>query len=110
MKKKYESFVSKYNASKDKLSSPDQVDSLLKLWKEYLQSLEQQPLSSYTTKELDAYYKNDELKNDLRLMDQLIYGGNNNINPNEITGFLFDFATKRYIHYLEQVSHVRNDK
>ncbi|NJM93315.1 MAG: hypothetical protein HC842_00450 [Cytophagales bacterium] len=44
------------------------------IWKSYLEKLERRPLRKMTTKEIDAYYGQTELKTHLRQLDKKIYG------------------------------------
>ena len=60
--------VSSNNPSK----TPEHV---LAVWKRYMERLEKKPISKLTTKEILVLHNNGQLKENLRIIDRCIYGG-----------------------------------
>jgi hypothetical protein len=75
--KGYESFRSQFDNSIDKLNnefSPQKAEQSLLIWKKYLESLMARPYTKYTSKEIRAIEKNEELGLSLIAIDKMIYG------------------------------------
>lgn len=77
MAKGYESFRAQFDSSVDKLNhefSPQRAEQSLLIWKKYLESLVSKPYTKYTSKEIRATEKNEELGLSLMAIDRMIYG------------------------------------
>ena len=53
--------------------NPALAETLVRSWKNHLTKISKTPYNSYSTSEIYALTKNEQLKQDLRLFDQLIY-------------------------------------
>lgn len=54
-------------------ANPELAEALIRKWKHHLTKVSKTPYSSYSTSEIYALTNNEQLKQDLRLFDQLIY-------------------------------------
>ncbi len=75
--KSYESFRTQFDSSLDKLNkdfSPQSAEQSLVIWKKYLESLMARPYTKYTSKEIRAIEKSEELGLSLMAIDKMIYG------------------------------------
>lgn len=99
----HHSFINKFNAYIDKFNQSESlqiVEQAIILWKNYLTNLEGNAINSFTTKEIAAYYNDDEdVTTALRLFDKAIYGNIVSDKSSEtIIAFflLHHFADRRY--------------
>lgn len=69
-----EKFMLLINDLKNKPSST-QTEKTLSFWKKYMEKLENQPYTKFTTKEIALYSQDQQLKDTLRSIDRSIYGG-----------------------------------
>ncbi|MDX5349015.1 MAG: hypothetical protein LPK19_17425, partial [Hymenobacteraceae bacterium] len=111
--KDYKSFSTKFNTHVTRYNRSGAVNNLenaVSLWKNYLTRLERKPINSFTTKELVAFYDNNEAINvAMRQCDRAIYGNISSIQPEEMNAALDslkDFATSRYQTIREETRHV----
>lgn len=77
MMKGYESFRTQFDSSVDRLNdefSPQRAEQSLLIWKKYLESLVSKPYTKYTSKEIRAIEKSEELGLSLMAIDRMIYG------------------------------------
>ncbi|MCK5469687.1 MAG: hypothetical protein KAI99_14300, partial [Cyclobacteriaceae bacterium] len=51
------------------------TEHVLAVWKNYMERLEKKPISKLTTKEILVLHNNGQLKENLKLIDRCIYGG-----------------------------------
>jgi hypothetical protein len=76
------------------------VERTVSLWKNYLSSLEDTNLNSFTTKELTEHFHNDEdVRRALRTTDRVVYGNLLSEDAQEVDAAfqrLRDFAERRY--------------
>jgi len=81
--------VSSNNPSK----SPEHV---LAVWKRYMERLEKKPISKLTTKEILVLHSNSKLKENLRLIDRCIYGGEKGKDLFASFDYLMKFSIEIY--------------
>lgn len=75
--KNYQSFRAQFDSSVDQLNkefSPQSAEQTLVIWKKYLESLMAKPYTKYTSKEIRAIEKSEELGLSLVAIDKMIYG------------------------------------
>ncbi|KAA5539370.1 hypothetical protein [Adhaeribacter rhizoryzae] len=103
LKKDHNSFINKFNAYIEKFNKSESlqiVEQAITLWKNYLTNLEGNAINSFTTREIAAYYNDDEdVTTALRLFDKAIYGNIVSDKSSEtIIAFflLHHFADRRY--------------
>jgi len=78
MKRIHEKFIKQFFnlirdvSSNNPVNTPDHV---LAVWKIYMERLENKPISKLTTKEILVLHSNARLKENLRMIDRCIYGG-----------------------------------
>ena len=112
LKKAHNSFINKFNAYIEKFNKSESlqiVEQAITLWKNYLTSLEGNAINSFTTREIAAYYNDDEdVTTALRLFDKAIYGNIVSDKSSEtIIAFflLHHFADRRYEFVKELTKH-----
>ncbi|GEO05817.1 hypothetical protein AAE02nite_34810 [Adhaeribacter aerolatus] len=103
LQKHHQSFIAKFNAYIDRFNKSESlqiVEQAITLWKNYLTTLEGNAINSFTTREIAAYYNDDEdVTTALRLFDKAIYGNIVSDKSSEtIIAFflLHHFADRRY--------------
>jgi hypothetical protein len=96
-------FITKFNAYIDRFNQSESlpiIEQAITLWKNYLTKLEGSAINSFTTKEIAAFYNDDEdVSTALRLFDKAIYGNIVSDKSSEtIIAFflLHHFADRRY--------------
>jgi hypothetical protein len=75
--KGYQLFRSQFDSSVDQLNrefTPQSAEQSLLIWKKYLESLMARPYTKYTSKEIKAIEKSEELGHSLMAIDRMIYG------------------------------------
>ena len=83
-------------------NTPEHV---LAVWKKYLERLEKKPISKLTTKEILVLHNNGQLRDNLRLIDRSIYGGE---KGNDLFAG-FDYLMKFSIEIYEQkIKEIKN--
>ena len=77
LKKTHQRYVEKVHLLIDKAGQDIQKESevILSEWKKYLEKLEEQPYTKLTTREIIRYHPQESLKNTLKSLDRVIYGG-----------------------------------
>ncbi len=78
---------------------------ILNDWKNYMESLEREPYTKLTTKELISLHADQRLKENLRSIDRYIYGSLTDRPLYENFEKLLDFSRERYELRKEEVSH-----
>jgi len=74
----------------------EQLEHGLALWKSYLAKLVKQPISSYTSKEITALFREKELRTALLTIDKKLYGGIEDNTFKQSLSYLKDVAIKQY--------------
>lgn len=79
-----------------------EAENALTVWKRYLEDLEGIPYTRYTTKEIAAIEKHQSIREALRSIDTLIYGG---YGGEQVTAYytLKNFSEDRFIQKLEEL-------
>jgi hypothetical protein len=115
LQKHHNLFISKYNAFIDQFNRSESLQTIeqaITLWKNYLTDLEGNAINSFTTREIAAYYDEDEdVSTALRLFDKAIYGNIVSDKSSEtIIAFylLHHFADRRYEYIKDQTRNVPN--
>ena len=76
LKKAYESFLGRYDKALSGLTNTDKSqESLLLIWKKYMEKLETIPYTKFTSKEIIKLHPQENLKTALSKIDRNIYGG-----------------------------------
>jgi hypothetical protein len=108
-------FINKYNAFIDQFNKSESLQTIeqaITLWKNYLTELEGNAINSFTTREIAAFYDEDEdVSTALRLFDKAIYGNIVSDKSSEtIIAFylLHHFADRRYEFIKDQTRNVPN--
>ncbi|GAA4296967.1 hypothetical protein [Nibribacter koreensis] len=90
----------------------EQLERGTTLWKNYLTRLEEQEISSFTTKEITTFYEEDErVGNALKVCDRAIYGNIISDDISEVTDALHqlsDFAAYRFTIIRDSLRNVAN--
>jgi hypothetical protein len=112
LQKAHQAFINKFNSYIDRFNKSESlqiVEQAITLWKNYLTGLEGNAINSFTTKEIAAYYNDDEdVTTALRLFDKAIYGNIVSDKSSEtIIAFflLHHFADRRYEYIKEITKH-----
>jgi hypothetical protein len=115
LRKHHNLFISKYNAFIDQFNRSESLQTIeqaITLWKNYLTELEGNAINSFTTREIAAFYNEDEdVSTALRLFDKAIYGNIVSDKSSEtIIAFylLHHFADRRYEFIKDQTRNVPN--
>jgi hypothetical protein len=115
LRKHHNLFISKYNAYIDQFNRSESLQTIeqaITLWKNYLTELEGNAINSFTTREIAAFYNEDEdVSTALRLFDKAIYGNIVSDKSSEtIIAFylLHHFADRRYEFIKDQTRNVPN--
>lgn len=115
LRKHHNLFINKYNAFIDQFNKSESlhtIEQAITLWKNYLTLLEGNAINSFTTREIAAFYNEDEdVATALRLFDKAIYGNIVSDKSSEtIIAFylLHHFADRRYEFIKDQTRNVPN--
>jgi hypothetical protein len=115
LRKHHNLFISKYNAYINQFNRSESLQTIeqaITLWKNYLTELEGNAINSFTTREIAAFYNEDEdVSTALRLFDKAIYGNIVSDKSSEtIIAFylLHHFADRRYEFIKDQTRNVPN--
>lgn len=115
LRKHHNLFISRYNAYIDQFNRSESlhtIEQAITLWKNYLTHLEGNAINSFTTREIAAFYNEDEdVSTALRLFDKAIYGNIVSDKSSEtIIAFylLHHFADRRYEFIKDQTRNVPN--
>lgn len=102
--KNHTKFVETFDKSRNSDNSIDsKAESILVVWKKYLEKLEKQPYTRLTTKEIMLLKKQEDLNKSLKSIDRIIYAGKDNGDSENAFGELMIFADKAYYTKLEEV-------
>jgi hypothetical protein len=74
MRKQYERFIAEYEKTVEKYTDLTVTEKGLKIWKDYLENLQDIPFSSYTSKEIANIIPDTKLNDALKNLDRAIYG------------------------------------
>ena len=99
MKRAHKKFIEQFfNLMRDTSSNnPSKApEHVLAFWKRYLERLEKQPISKLTTKEILVLHGNSELRENLRIIDRSIYGGEKGNDLFASFDYLMKFSIKVY--------------
>ena len=106
LKKNHQAFIEKYAQYLNMIGKRydrQEVETLLFIWKKYLEKLEGIPYTKMTTKETLNILNEDSVGNNLKAVDRAIYG-NHPLDMLTLEGLL-DFASIRFTTTLDQIQH-----
>ncbi len=72
------------------------LEDAVSVWKNYLSRLENKPINTYTTTEINVLFNKDELKESLKSIDRAIYGGVISNEAETALSYLKKFSNKRF--------------
>lgn len=104
--KKLEKFKLEFDLEIENISSDTEktkIESLLKFWKSYMESLEQIPYTKLTTKEINQIQNNSSLEETLKSIDRNIYSTLAVTTLQNDFEFLKDYSVDRYNHVTEVI-------
>jgi hypothetical protein len=104
MSRKHSEFMAAYNrlvAEIQATFSPHLAESALSTWKKYMEHLEARPYTKLTTRETLKLIPDEGLGQNLRTLDQAIYGHSTSVVPSLET--LKNFADERFSKKMEEV-------
>ncbi|MCP4521303.1 MAG: hypothetical protein GY827_06380 [Cytophagales bacterium] len=82
----YNRFLKQFEAKKE-FQNTQELQELVWIWKKFLGKLEQQPIETYTTKDLMEFYYDNKLNEALQKIDYCLYAEPTNIDANELLNF-----------------------
>lgn len=106
LKKKLEKFQQEFDQEIESISADTEktkIESLLKFWKSYMESLEQMPYTKLTTKEIIQIQKNSSLEETLKSIDKNIYSTIAVTALQNDFEYLKDYSVDRYNHVTEEI-------
>lgn len=106
LQQNHSQFLDDYTATMKRLSqdaNPSAAESVMLVWKRYLENLERTPYTKLTTRETIRLVQNDALATSLQNIDRTIYG-RQQVNMQSFDG-LKDFAHKKFEQKLAEVMH-----
>jgi hypothetical protein len=104
MSRKHSEFIAAYNRLVSEIQatfSPHLTESALSTWKKYMEQLEARPYTKLTTRETLKLIPDEGLGQNLRTVDQAIYGHSTSVISSLET--LKNFANERFSKKLEEV-------
>jgi len=105
MKRQWDRFRNEFSRLAQASVNVVTTEKSLLLWKSYLESLQDIPFTSYTTKEIEQSINNEELSLSLKNIDRAIYGNIFDEQLRLAMQFLSNYAQSSYE---EKVKEVRN--
>lgn len=81
-------------------STPEHV---LAVWKQYMERVEKKPISKLTTKEIAVLHTSSQLKDNLRMIDRSIYGGEKGNDLFQNFDYLLKFSIKIFNQRIEEI-------
>jgi hypothetical protein len=106
LKKALEKFHQRFDEELEQLNSTstkEEIESVLKYWKEYMEGLERIPYTKLTTKELVKIQQNGSLEETLKSIDKSIYSRLAVEELQDDFDFLKDYSTDRYHHITQEI-------
>jgi hypothetical protein len=97
LNREYTAFTTRYRTALQELEnaySPRKAEETLVIWKDYMEKLEGNPYTRYTSREIVHHVTDAELAQGLHAIDRSIYGGG--AHPREAFQFLLNFTQKRF--------------
>ena len=108
MKRKHKKFIERFfNLMRDVSSNnPGKTpEHVLAVWKTYMERLEKRPISKLTTKEILVLHNNGQLKDNLRLIDRSIYGGEKGNDLFASFDYLMKFSIRIYNQKITEIKY-----
>jgi len=104
LRRQHQRFVNAYASILQQLQqqfTTPETEQALATWKRYMEQLEAKPFSKLTTKETAFLLQDDQLRDNLRSIDQSIYGNRMPVLPS--LHYLRGYADQRFSQKLEEV-------
>jgi len=108
MKRRYDKFEKEYLKHLEMFSADDSkqlAEHILTIWKGYMEKLDKQPITKFTTKEIATIYQNSDLNHSLKEIDRKLYGNIQSNNMNLLFGNLKDFSLDRLNQKIQEAKH-----
>ena len=99
MRRRHRKFVEKFYLQLGKLrdsNSDNNPEHVLHFWKKYMESLEKEPYTKLTTRELVKLYNDGALTDNLKAIDRFIYGNIREKPIHEYFSGLLDYTVNRF--------------
>lgn len=93
--KKYKQFVRTLQPLVEQADSAADVDKFAQGWKNFMEYIEQKPVSSMTTREIYRLYKDEELKKLLQQVDGMMYKSSGAVDRTALRS-LYDYAINHF--------------
>ncbi len=106
LNKKHLGFTEDFEKLISDLHAKDHTEKALLLWKHYSGGLIEQPLASYTTREIKQILPSEELYNSLKTIDRALYAGFDSEQLKDSFNLLKSRATE---YYQEKVEEIKNE-
>lgn len=106
MKKAHKKFVARFFSLMRDVSGNNPVNTtehVLAIWKQYMEKLEKMPISKLTTKEILVIHNNSLLKENLKMIDRSIYGGERGNDLFKSFDFLMKFSIEIYEEKVKEI-------
>jgi len=106
LKRALERFHQRFDEELENLTSAstkEEIESVLKYWKQYMEGLERIPYTKLTTKELVKIQQNGSLEETLKSIDKSIYSRLEVEELQDDFDFLKDYSTDRYHHITQEI-------
>lgn len=108
LKRRHKKFIERFfNLMRDVSSNnpSNTPEHVLAVWKGYLERLEKKPFSKLTTKEVLVLHNNRQLKDNLKLIDRSIYGGEKGNDLFASFDYLMKFSIEVYNQKIKEIKH-----
>lgn len=108
LRKKHVKFVMRFSNKLDQIKNTGNgihPETVLIDWKKYMESLEKEPYTKLTTRELISLHSDQRLKENLRSIDRYIYGNLSDRPLHENFEKLLEYSRERYELKIEEVRH-----
>ncbi|MBY0424953.1 MAG: hypothetical protein K2Q22_04885 [Cytophagales bacterium] len=108
IKKQFEKFIGEFDRQKDSVSpanAKESLETVLSLWKKYLEKLEGLPYTTYTSREIVRSIEFNKLYDSLLNLDRCIYGGFYSDDVHKSLRTLRETAYSRYQKKTHELKH-----
>ena len=75
LQRQHEKFIQDYASQLQRIENPEATDHTLGMWKAYIEKLQNEPFTTYTSSEISRLTRNESLGQNLKVIDRAIYGG-----------------------------------
>jgi hypothetical protein len=103
LQRRYDRFVAEMDGRMAAPMSDKLVESVLSLWKSYLEGLHNVPYTSYTSKEIMNVLDDEKLLENLKVLDRAVYGRLLSQQVQDALTYLQAFAREAYQNKIDEV-------